>query len=862
MEMNMTPERQAYIEKLDRQMQAIDSIFKMDSGTVVSSEQKKQLRELREDAETAYRKLKNNEFEIAIVGMEKAGKSTFANALMENNLLPTKDLRCTFTSTRIEYSGDNKEDSATVSFYTADEFNRDFKDKLCKLGFPNYEGYSFDTLMEEVYQRHYENDVSAEKKLIYGDSIHEDILAIIKNADSLRRLLGQPSIAFAANQVDSGELAAYITDESKARAVKEVVIRSKKLSEMKNAIIFDVPGFNSPTELHKKQTLERMKSADAIIVVANGISPSLTDESLKILRHSDNEGNPLSDKLFVFANKIDGADDIRQNIKDTRNEWITNKKFVSKENRIIFGSALAHLQAAGLGKDERVLKIFKEREGDLPDGDGIDAMRKELAAYNKTERFAVLKRRVDKIQVQINKVFESVRDNQMDYETARSYNENQVEIIHNFIRAASQDAEKSLKDLRDKIRKKVPEEKHLSQQIRDYINSSITTEHWGIIEKDTDEAARDSQFADTHEDITRIEPTLREKRFNEMYDDFSRNVVGIADGRHHEYSKQILDIIMDAMGISQASPYRDELREALKKEITPYRGDMSEGYYQSLIERFSRDIYQILILEPYGENRLNEFYANIDNFYSLSIFYKEPDCKENLAYINIAPKDQPLCMMLLFHYYINTKSTLQTLSKNICGMMGLGELPAEIVDYLTKAFSASWGNSDILTDAVKKAVSKAADFVVRSEDFKVNVLKQIFAQIVEQNEPSNVSDRKAFTEYYKKYHASLRKGELYSTEFFRADFDDDIRILHDVLENAFVNAINMEKPFVAREVKSIGDILKYIKNGTFESFITHNYTKIQYDETQIWDKENREKAQNAAIVNEINKILDRMENDD
>lgn len=862
MEVNMTQERQEYIEKLNRQIQAIDDIFKMDSGTVVSSEQKKQLRELKEDAETAYRKLKNNEFEIAIVGMEKAGKSTFANALMENNLLPTKDSRCTFTSTRIEYSGDNKEDNATVFFYTADEFNRDFKDKLCKLGFPNGEGYSFDTLTESVYRLHYEKDVSADKKQAYGDSVHEDILAIIKNADSLRRLLGQPPIAFASNQVNSGELAAYITDESKARAVKEVVIRSKKLSEMKNAIIFDVPGFNSPTELHKKQTLERMKSADAIIVVANGISPSLTDEQLKILRNSDNEGNPLSDKLFVFANKIDGAADIRQNIEDTRNEWI-NRNFVTKERRIIFGSALAHLQATGLGKDERVLKIFKERENDLPAGDGIEAMRKELTTYNETERFEVLKRRVDKIQAQINKVFESVRDNRMDYETARSYDENQVEFIHNFIRDASQNAEKSLKDLRDKIRKNVPEEKHLSQQIQDYINSSITTEHWGIIEKDTDEAARDSQFADTHEDITRIEPTLREKRFNEMYDDFSRNVVGIADGRHHEYSKQILDIIMDAMGISQDSLYRDELREALKKEITPYRGDMSEGYYQSLIERFSRDIYQILILEPYGENRLNEFYANIDNFYSLSIFYKEPDSKEDLAYINIAPKDQPLCMMLLFHYYINTKSTLQTLSKNICEVMGLGELPAEIVDYLTKAFSASWGNSDILADAVKKAVSRATDFIARSEVFKLDVLKQVLAQIVEQNEPSNVSDRKAFTEYYKKYHASLRKGELYSTEFFRADFDDDIKILHDVLENAFVNAINMEKPFVAREVKSIGDILDYIgKSGKFGSFITHNYTKIQYSVTQMWDKENREKVQNAAIVNKINKILDRMENDD
>jgi ribosome biogenesis GTPase A len=122
----MTPEREEYIAKLEGQIQAIDSILKMDLGTVVSTELRKQLRTLKTEADTVLRKLKNNEFEIAIVGMEKAGKSTFANALMKNKLLPSKDARCTFTSTKIEYSGDDNDDSATVSFYTADEFDKDF----------------------------------------------------------------------------------------------------------------------------------------------------------------------------------------------------------------------------------------------------------------------------------------------------------------------------------------------------------------------------------------------------------------------------------------------------------------------------------------------------------------------------------------------------------------------------------------------------------------------------------------------------------------------------------------------------------------------------------------------------------------
>ncbi len=158
----MKSEKEEYIEKLEKQIQAIDSILKMDSGTVVSAELRKQLKTLKCEAETVLRKLKNNEFEIAIVGLEKAGKSTFANAIMENNLLPTKDLRCTFTTTQIDYSED---DSATVSFYTSDEFDQDFKDKLCKLQFPNYEQYSFDTIGETQYLSIYENEVSEEKNV-------------------------------------------------------------------------------------------------------------------------------------------------------------------------------------------------------------------------------------------------------------------------------------------------------------------------------------------------------------------------------------------------------------------------------------------------------------------------------------------------------------------------------------------------------------------------------------------------------------------------------------------------------------------------------------------------------------------------
>lgn len=864
MESYMTPEREEYIKKLDKQIQGIDHILKMDVGTIVTTELKKQLRELKVEAAAVLKKLKNDEFEIAIVGLEKAGKSTFANALIENNLLPTKDLRCTFTSTQIEYSGDDKDDSAIVSFYTVEEFDRDFKDKLCKLGFSNYERYSFDTIDESVYTRIYNDEISEEKKKLYGDSIHEDILAIIRNVSSLSGLLGRPDIPFAADRIHSGELSTYITDQAKARAVKQVVIRSKELSKMKNAIIFDVPGFNSPTELHKIQTRERMKSADAIIVVASGISPSLTGESLKILRESDDEGNPLSDKIFVFANKTEGARDIAQNIKGTYDEWC-GKGFVSPMNkhRIIFGSALAHLQNADLDSygDKQALENFKKRENQMPQGDGIESIRSELTKYNHAERFEVLKRRVNRIRADIEKAFNDIKREQGNTSTNRNYGPEHVALVTELIDDVRPLAKKKLLDLKAEIRGYMPSEKPLSKQIEEYILNNITVENYHISDEMIDEAKKQSPYTGLHEDTGRIEGYVRELKFKEMYEDFSQNVIKIADKKHVEYSKQVIENLLNAMNIDANSPYREDLKEAISKELSVYRSGLltsdysSEIYYQSLIERFSRDIYQVLITSQYSDERLREFYDSIDNFYSLSVFYRTPECNNDLSYISVAPQNQPLCKMLLFHQCFNALESLKSLTDDLCRIVGLKTIPCG--EYVKEAFWAMCGHKDEIIEIVEKAFSDVGD---KTDDFRCNKLKTTLGKLIECNEPCSVADKDAFTSYYKNYHSSLRGGRLRSVEDVRADFNVDIEILQDVLINAFVRAINMEKPFVARETKSIDDIIDYVNSKAFGKFLSDNFWKIKYTESAKLDKKYRENEQNAAIIDEINGILNELGN--
>lgn len=866
----MTSEREEYIAKLDVQIQVINSILKLDLGSVVSAELKKQLKKLKTEAETVQRKLRNNEFEIAIVGEESSGKSTFANALMGNSILPRADKRCTYTSTRIAYSGDNSEDSAVVSFYTVDEFDSDFKDKLRQLCFPNYEMYSFDTLDYNKYKAIYNSDVPDDvKDRKNTDSIRSDLETIIRHADEIRQLLDKPNKPLNSEEISCGDLMAYITDEVKALAVSGIVIYSKQLVDMKNAVIYDVPGFNSPTALHKHQTLNRMKSADAIIITAKGDEPSITEGPLKILQASDDDGNPLQDKLFVFANKIERSTDITENIGLIQSQW-TNTGFVEPNmcnKRIYFGSALAHLQAKGLCFDpdgsSRALREFKEKEKYMPAGDGINALREGLENYNRTERFEVLKRRINRIKTDILKAFKDIYTGNENLTTSRSYSAEQVAMVAELIDDTRPAAEKKLLDLKADIRAYMPTELPLSKQIITYITDNVTTEHYSVSDELLDNVKKHTLYIGNYDDVGRIESTIREMKFKEMYEDFSQNVINIADKHHTNYSAQILDIILDAMGVNISSPYREELVEALKNEVAVFRSDListdhsNELYYQSLIERFSRYLYQILITSQYSAERLREFYDSIDNFYSLSVFYKKPDCENDLAYIDIAPKDQPLCMMLLFHYYLNVADNIRLLMNDISRISGIREVPNEITKIAEKAFYVTGGKKDTIIEMVSK---KTANIVDKSDDFKVNLVKQVLSQIINSNELYSVANKKAFTQYYERYHSSIRDGKLYSVEDFRADFDVDIQILQDVLINAFVRAISMEKPFVAREAKSIDDIIDYIKSKSFGAFLSANFYKIKYKETQLLDKQRREQEQNAAIIQAISGILDSLAN--
>ena len=82
---NFDIEKIQLIEKIKRSNQILEKLIENNFKVgLLKSEQLNKLEEIKKKNQKFQYKLESNEFEIAIVGLEKAGKSTFANALIKS----------------------------------------------------------------------------------------------------------------------------------------------------------------------------------------------------------------------------------------------------------------------------------------------------------------------------------------------------------------------------------------------------------------------------------------------------------------------------------------------------------------------------------------------------------------------------------------------------------------------------------------------------------------------------------------------------------------------------------------------------------------------------------------------------------
>jgi len=354
-------------------------------------------------------RLEKNEFRIAVVGLEKSGKSTFVNAWLETDLLPTASKRCTFTTTQI-YSVSNQIDQRLdVLAKTKDEFNI-------------YIGE-----LEQVASGTGESAKRAK----------EDLDTIKQNRNSLDSVVreGNKTLKFINIEEILVNLKKYVADVTVAHAINEVRLYTDRLAETDGIVFFDVPGLNSGLGKHLEESRSMLADCDAVICIQNSRHPSLESHEQKLVDFvvDGDEAVGVAGKLFVFAGQADlhgSADSLDHDLREIQTEW--NKRGKLPQDHIVIGSSAAYLLFKGAASDELYIQVGKPEDmrrklasvkridepytdDDLIQSTGIPVIRNRIKRYLNEERSIILRKRCDepikRIMANAREVFATVSRN-------------------------------------------------------------------------------------------------------------------------------------------------------------------------------------------------------------------------------------------------------------------------------------------------------------------------------------------------------------------------------------------------------------------------------------------------------------------
>ena len=327
-------------------------------------------------------RLRKREFRIAVVGLEKAGKSTFINAWLECDLLPAKGGRCTFTTTQIYSVKSESEQRLEVQTRTEEQFIHLLK------------------ALENVGAK-------------------EDLKTIREYETTLRQVRKEGNLVIPFTRLEDirEQLKKYVADEKYAHAVLEARLYTNKLAQAEGIVFYDVPGSDSGLAKHVDEAQQMLSDCDAVIVIQR--FRSIREAELEIIKFTEqgDKNITIADKLFVFLSHIDAlgsAEALKTHISEASQDWL--KRANLPQNRIVSGSAGAYLILNNLAEEHTQLEIGKASniqdklstltgiENDeilKTEGTGIPEIKEKIFNYINTERVTILKKRceasIDKI---------------------------------------------------------------------------------------------------------------------------------------------------------------------------------------------------------------------------------------------------------------------------------------------------------------------------------------------------------------------------------------------------------------------------------------------------------------------------------
>ena len=323
-------------------------------------------------------RLRANRFEVAVIGLEKAGKSALLNAWLGQEILPSARERCTFTSVEIWSAETEHDQLLSIQYYSEEQIHQ---------------------LQEQRKQAIFGKLLSdKEKKEIQQDYDDTELnLAAILEFSHQKNGFNQPFIDI--SEIHDNIQAAVFKNRAQSLAIKRIQLKTVRLRSDRDIIFHDVPGFNSGILMHAEQAIDRLRNCDAIIYAKEMKQPSITGPEKDMLLVVDAEDPSLrvADKVFVVLTQADALDD-PIDFKDTYQKHQAYWPNVP-QRRLIPVCARSHLVEFGIPSEDTLRRSKsaddKAKLKKIGITDGMPILKEAVNNYIDNERSAVLQKRCD-----------------------------------------------------------------------------------------------------------------------------------------------------------------------------------------------------------------------------------------------------------------------------------------------------------------------------------------------------------------------------------------------------------------------------------------------------------------------------------
>ena len=232
------------------------------------------------------------EFQIALVGTIKAGKSTLINALLNYELASTRVTPETAALTKFKHAS---EDFVQISFYTPAEWSQLWKDATSS--------------SNSVFIEDYKNlNADAEKNKWLNHAAQ--------------------TVKCSSRAALKAEIERWTSSHSPCHYfVKEVLVGLKDFDLPDGIVLIDTPGLNDVVEFRSNITRHYIKQANAVLMCVK--ADSLTGEELQTLIRVFVNTHDKPEKVYVIATQID-------TLNRPKNDWdrqlIEWTKYLKGEN--------------------------------------------------------------------------------------------------------------------------------------------------------------------------------------------------------------------------------------------------------------------------------------------------------------------------------------------------------------------------------------------------------------------------------------------------------------------------------------------------------------------------------------------------